>query len=118
MSEPTDSAARWRKIVRGHAESGLSVAAYCRRARVPESSFYAWRRKLRDATTFAEVHITPQSGSGRVNGTAFNASALEVRLRGGPGIVVQPGIDQATLLALVDALERGSGAAATREASV
>jgi len=66
MSKPRESAAaaRWREIVRGQAASGLSVAAYCRRAGTPQSSFYAWRRKLkndptpserRDAATFAEL---------------------------------------------------------------
>ena len=58
MSNRDDSVTRWREIVRGQAESGLSVAAYCRRARVPQSSFFAWRRKLRDAATFAQVRVT------------------------------------------------------------
>jgi len=34
-------------IIAGHAESGLSVAAYCRRHAIPVSSFYFKRRKLR-----------------------------------------------------------------------
>jgi integrase len=57
MSKPSDSAAQWREIVRGHAQSGLSVAAYCRRARGPQSSFYAWRRKLRRSASFTEVRF-------------------------------------------------------------
>lgn len=36
-------------------------------------------------------------------------AALEVRLSGGYHIVVQPGFDRSTLLALVAALERGHG---------
>ena len=101
MSKPTESsaAARWREAVREHAESGLSVVAYCRRARVPQSSFYAWRRKLRNTAAFAEVRVTPQP--------AGDASALEVRLPEGRCIMVRPGFDRQTLLDLVATLEAG-----------
>ncbi|MBK9118140.1 MAG: transposase [Phycisphaerales bacterium] len=66
----SDAAVRWRELVRGQAASGLSVAAYCRRVRVPPSSFYAWRRELRDADaqrsdamTFAEVRVVAPVGA-------------------------------------------------------
>jgi hypothetical protein len=95
MSKPSDSASRWREIVRGHAESGLSVAAYCRRARVPQSSFYAWRRKLRDAGTFAEVRVTPEADA------ADDLGALELHLRRGRRVIVRPGFDRQTLRDLV-----------------
>ena len=100
MSKPRESAAavRWREIVRGQAQSGLSVAAYCRRARVPQSSFYAWRRKLRETAAFTEVRVVAPAA-------ASEASALEVRLSGGRCIVVWPGFDRQTLLDLVAALE-------------
>jgi len=99
MSKRGDSAVRWREIVWGHADSGLSVAAYCRRARVPQSSFYAWRRRLRGATTFAEVRAAPAA--------PCNAGVLEVRLPGGRCIVVRPGFDRQTLRDLVATLEHG-----------
>ena len=104
MSKPKESAAWWREIVRGHVESGLSVTAYCRRVRVPQSSFFAWRRKLRDTASFAEVRVTREPAS--------DAGALEVRLSGGRCIVVRPGFDRATLLALMDTLENGLAGAA------
>lgn len=97
MPKRDDSAARWREVVAGQAESGLSVAAYCRRARVPQASFFAWRRRLRDGTTFAEVRVAPAA--------LVDAGALEVRLSGGRGIVVRPGFDRQTLLDLVATLE-------------
>lgn len=108
MSKPMESvaAARWREIVRGHAASGLSVAAYCRRVRVPASSFYAWRRRLRDAeplspssnqSAFAEVRVMSES--------AGEANPLELRLPGGRSIVVRRGFDRQTLQQLVAALE-------------
>jgi transposase-like protein len=103
MSKPTESsaAARWREVVREHAASGLSVAAYCRRARVPVSSFYAWRRKLRDAGTFAEVRVMREADSANGQG------ALELRLPRGRCVIVRPGFDRQTLLDLVATLEAG-----------
>jgi hypothetical protein len=104
----SDAAARWRNVVRGHAESGLSVVAYCRRARVPQSSFFAWRRKLRGAATFAEVRVAPAA--------PVDAGALEVRLPGGRSIVVRPGFDRQTLWDLLATLEGGNDDVADREA--
>lgn len=44
-------ASRWRQRIRAQADSGTSVAAWCRRHRVKQASFYWWRRALsrRDA---------------------------------------------------------------------
>jgi hypothetical protein len=104
------AAARWREVIRGHAESGLSVAAYCRRARVPQSSFYAWRRKLRDAGTFAEVRVTPEPDS------VDDRGALELHLRHGRRVIVRPGFDRQTLRDLVATLEHGDTDGSAREA--
>jgi hypothetical protein len=108
MSKSGEAAARWAEIVRGHVASGLSVAAYCRRAGVPPSSFYAWRRKL-GAPAASRRPADPGFAEVRVFAPAAPVAtdALEVRLASGRGIVVRPGFDRATLLALIDALERG-----------
>lgn len=100
MSKRGEAARLWREIFRRQAGSGLSVAAFCRRSRIAQASFYAWRRKLRKAATFTEVRVAP--GPVPANG------ALELILPGERSIVVRPGFDRATLLALVDALERGT----------
>jgi hypothetical protein len=39
----------WRDVIRRQAESGLSVAAFCREQQVPPASFFAWRKKLAEA---------------------------------------------------------------------
>jgi hypothetical protein len=100
MSKRRDAVARWREILRRQARSGLSVAAFCRRSRIPQASFYAWRRKLRGGAAFTEVRVAPES--------ALVTRALELVLPGGWSIVVRPGFDRATLLALVEALARGT----------
>lgn len=119
MSKRNDSAERWREILRRQESSGLSVAAFCRRSRIPQATFYLWRRKLRDVgarssaarneATFSEVRISPAPVPA--------GGALELVLPGGRIIVVRPGFDRTTLSALVDVLERGTshdGMAAVR----
>jgi transposase-like protein len=36
----------WRRIIRGHIRSGLSVREFCAKSKLPESAFYYWRREL------------------------------------------------------------------------
>ena len=108
MNKRSNAAGRWREIVRRQAGSGLSVAAFCRRSRIPQASFYFWRRKLGDAEVFTEVRISPEPVTA--------AGALELVLTGGRSIVVRPGFDRATLVALVEALERGTTDDAGEEA--
>ena len=93
----------------------MSVAAFCRRAGVPLSSFYAWQRRLRttepsggDAADFVEVQL-PAS-------PAAEADAIELRLPGQRGVVVRPGFDRQTLLELVHALEASASGRGRGEA--
>jgi len=37
---------RWQKLIEGQRESGMSVKAYCRKKRIPDSGFYVWRKRL------------------------------------------------------------------------
>ena len=41
----------WRSVLARHRESGLTVRAFCRREKVGEASFFAWRKEItkRDA---------------------------------------------------------------------
>ena len=138
MDKRRDSAGRWREILRRQADSGLSVAAFCRQAGISQPSFYVWRRrlreagnspevrdaasssgvrnatglsKLREAETFTEVNVAP--GRECIDGGAASnrrrpEGALELVLGGGRSLVVRPGFDRATLLALVATLEGDS----------
>jgi len=93
----------------------LPVLAFCRRAGVPQSSFFAWRRKLGDQVTFAEVKLSPVTGSRAGGITARETSGIELRLPGGRCVVVRPGFDRQTLLDLLHTLETISSDLATRE---
>ena len=102
MSKRGDASGRWREILRRQTESGLSVAAYCRRSKIPQASFYSWRRKLRDAATFTEVQVTPEPSP--------VADALELISPGGHRIVVRPGFDHVALVAPIDTLDQAATA--------
>lgn len=52
----------WRKLIKAHAESGLSVKEWCRENSITERKYYYWRKKLRqldsegtDGSQFAEI---------------------------------------------------------------
>lgn len=38
----------WRGVIREQGASGLGISAFCREHEVPLSSFFQWRRKLKD----------------------------------------------------------------------
>ncbi len=97
MSRARRSRDEWREIIAQQQVSGLTVAAFCRRARLSAVSFFAWRRKLRGAVTFAEVKILPEVGAA--------SSAIELHLSSGRWLTVRPGFDRRTLLELVATLE-------------
>jgi transposase-like protein len=76
------------------------VAAFCRRAGVSQPSFYAWRRKLRGETTFAEVKLSAEP--------VAETGGIELRLPGRRCVVVRPGFDRQTLVELLHVLEASS----------
>ena len=46
MAAIADPARRWRLIHAQQRQSGLSVAAFCRRNGIGESSFFSWKRRF------------------------------------------------------------------------
>jgi hypothetical protein len=108
MSTRSEKRDRWRKIIQRQQASRLSALAFCRRTKIPQSSFFAWRRKLRDDVTFAEVKLPPLTPS--------KVGEIELRLQGSRCVVVRPGFDRQTLLELLHVLEENSSDLATRGA--
>ena len=133
MSKHPGARDRWRKVIRQQEASGLSAAAFCRRAGVSPWSFYSWRRKLWDEATFTEVKITSKreatglatTDPGEATRTkkdgmaapvvSTTAGEIELRLPGRRCVVVRPGFDRSTLIELVQVLEQNSSDPAARE---
>ena len=51
--------AHWRGVLRRHSDSGLSIAEFCRSESILVSSFYQWRRVIRDRDQKVTVKSSP-----------------------------------------------------------
>ena len=100
---------QWRKLITEAARSGTSVREFCRRRRITEPQFYAWRAKLNgkvhgaarrralragQAGTFALVSDTPG---------ALDAG-IELVLADGRRVRIGRGVDEATLRTVLGAV--------------
>jgi hypothetical protein len=94
---------KWRDLIDRQQGSDLSVMAFCRRCRIPVSSFYAWKRKLGRAPTapaFIEAKVVNGLPAKRSVGT------MEVCLRGGRRVrVKREGFDRELFAEVVTVLE-------------
>ena len=104
---------RWLELVHLWQQSGLGVRAFCRRHRLREPSFFAWRRALRQrgliedrprvnddnmAPAFVQVDMAPAT-------KVPAAAQIEIILARGRRVRVRPGFDQETLRQLLRLLE-------------
>lgn len=90
----------WAERIAAQQRSGISVKQFCREQGLTECSFYAWRKRLQDRgpVRFALV----ERGAWRQERTA--EMALELVLATGERLRIGPGVDTATLRAVLDVL--------------
>jgi transposase-like protein len=100
-----EAATKWRGLVSEQVESGKSVAAFCRERAVPASQMFSWKKRFRekDAAKFVEVAVMPAVENASMPAT--RGQAIEVRLRAGRSLLVEPGFDGSHLRALLGVLE-------------
>lgn len=79
--------ANWRKMLRRFSASGLNIREFCRRERIAEPAFYAWRRTIAerdDARTsppaFVPVAVTKPLA---ITQAAAQESSIMLELAGG-----------------------------------
>jgi len=93
--------AYWRELLERQAHSGLSISGFCAQEGVHVSSFYEWRRKLKEATPTHGVGTELSTGFVRVDvelGQSTDAdSGVNIALAGGASIRLMKGFDPATL---------------------
>jgi transposase-like protein len=74
-----DRRAAW--AISEQAGSGQSVAAFCRQHGLPASQFFAWKKRLSQATgQFVEVRVARTEAPAQL--TAVHRQAIEIRLGG------------------------------------
>jgi transposase len=52
----------WREQVAQHERSGLSVKQFCEAQRIPEQSFYVWRKRLQEQPPMRFALVEPKAG--------------------------------------------------------
>jgi len=93
----------WRPIVDGQRASGLAVAAYCRKHRISECSFYNWKRRLRQP---AQGKVVPTAPFVELKAPiSSTAEGIELCLPGARRLLVRQGFDRDLLVELVRTLE-------------
>jgi transposase len=105
-----EKARYWQRTISEAARSGMSIRAFCRQRRLRESQFYWWQHKLRASR---QAGTTPKAGSrGRpasfalVSDEAAERDAgIELVLGDGRRLRIRQGVDEATLRAVLAALE-------------
>lgn len=131
--------AAWRRRIEEQARSGMSAREFCRREGVGEHSFYQWRRRLAQeaAVSGADRSAPRGAGFGKAAGVGGAAGSIrgapkfarlligeaadpgrgmiEIESRGGFLVRVGPGMDRATLIEALSAIEAlGAAEAAGR----
>ena len=102
----------WRETMKRQAGSGLSVRAFCRRRKLGESNFYAWRRTIaeRDAKT-TPPKKRPAFVRAVVTDVPRRQAAIIIELAGGRRLRLPPSMPVRRLVRLVHALEGGPNSA-------
>jgi hypothetical protein len=100
----TEARAKWREVISEQQQSGKSAAVFCRERDLRIWQFYEWKKRLREAETtqFVEVDVKPIA---KTTQAAAVGTAIEVRLKGGRSLVIEPGFDAHHLRALLCVLE-------------
>ena len=100
-----DRSTRWREIVEGLEEGRESVAAYCRRKGVTETSFYRWRKRLRNEEAARPRFVPVEIVDARAVGRPAVEAGVEIELRGDRRVRVSAGFDADVLRRAVGVLE-------------
>lgn len=101
----SEAEARWRGLVSEQAESGKSVAAFCRERGVPASQMFSWKKRFREAVEAKFVEVAVKPALEPPAAVPASRSAIELRLTGGRSLVVEPGFNANHLRALLAVLE-------------
>jgi hypothetical protein len=99
----------WRDTLKRQAASGLSVRAFCRREKLGESAFYAWRRVVAERDDEAKIR---DQASAFVSLTVIEPApregAIEIELASGRRLRLPLSTAPARLAEFVLALEGGA----------
>jgi hypothetical protein len=95
---------KWQRLVSEQAASGQTISVFCRERGLGRQSFFAWRKRLSqaEAKQFVEVKLAAATAAAE---PVRSNSAIEVRLRNGRTLMVEPGFDAGHVRALLAVVE-------------
>jgi hypothetical protein len=107
--QDVEKARFWQSAIREAARSGLSTREFCRRRKLHESQFYWWQRRLsltrRSAKERKRRSAGPASFALVSDEAGGNDAGIELVLAGGRRLRISKGVDEATLRAVLAAVE-------------
>jgi hypothetical protein len=103
MRRDAEKERRWREALSRQASSGLSVREFCRRERLTEPQFYAWRRTIgeRDGDSAQAPSFVPAV----VSDQPISGSSIAIELIGGHALKLPASISPTWLAELALALQ-------------
>ena len=96
---------KWRGLILEQNQSGQTVAAFCRARDLRSSIFYKWKKRLEEKAGAQFVEVKVVGGGEGVRAEVATSRAIEVRLKRGRSLAVEPGFDANHLRALLSVLE-------------
>jgi hypothetical protein len=97
--------AKWSALISEQGRSGQSVAAFCRERGLCAPYFFAWKKRLSQATAGQFVEVRVAGARQAAQPTAAHSRAIEIRLGSGRSVFVEPGFEAAHLRAVLAVLE-------------
>ena len=101
---------QWRRLIAEAARSGTSVREFCRRRRVTEPQFYAWRARL-NGKAYGAARRRALAAAGQAASFALVSEApgeldagIELVLSDGRRLRIRRGVDEATLRTVLSAV--------------
>ena len=95
----------WREVLKRQASSGLSVREFCRREQLAETSFFAWRRTIRQRDDEQQPIAQPAFIPAVVTSASSADTSIVLELASGAALRLPESISAARLAELVHALE-------------
>ena len=91
---PRRGTGAWQALMAQHADSGLTVAAFCRCEAISTASFYQWRLRLGAQASAVPARLEPVGSAGFVDIGTLHVSdpmpaVFELRLDLGGGLTLQ-----------------------------
>jgi transposase-like protein len=90
----------WRKLVKEHSQSSLSVTDFCREHQIDRQRFYIWRKRFKSQSTQvtgAFLELIPSSRNGE--------SGVRLRIDQALTIELDHGFDPATLRQVISVVK-------------